>query len=109
MTNAWRLLLWNWRQARCRLIQRCWTRGTPVACPCKKIMRILIIPLILFLGACGAREHRREATAASAPVSVQVQPATVVEWPVTYEAVGTVRARTAAVISAQVMGHVQEV
>jgi RND family efflux transporter MFP subunit len=72
-------------------------------------MRILIIPLILFLGACGAREHRREATAASAPVSVQVQPATVVKWPVTYEAVGTVRARTAAVISAQVMGHVQEV
>ena len=43
------------------------------------------------------------------PVAVRLAPVTRVAWAVTYEATGTVRARTAAVLSAKVTGYVREV
>jgi RND family efflux transporter MFP subunit len=76
-----------------------------------------ITPAIVFVAAslawygCGASKEPRQAEAdtRTAPVAVQavtVQPA---EWPSVYEASGTVRARTSAVISSKVMGYVREV
>jgi multidrug efflux system membrane fusion protein len=61
------------------------------------------------LVSCGGNEPHR--VAASNPVIVPVQTATVAaqDWPELYEATGTVRARTAATISAKVMGYVEQV
>ena len=65
--------------------------------------------LFLALAGCGS-ETRRKDTAASAPaVVVRTIAATAEQWPAGYEAVGTVRARTAAVISSKVMATVLEV
>jgi membrane fusion protein, multidrug efflux system len=60
------------------------------------------------LAGCGGGRHENEVSA-SAPVAVQVVTATAEQWPAGYEATGTVRARTAAAISSQVMGYVREV
>jgi multidrug efflux system membrane fusion protein len=73
-----------------------------------------LIPLILaglltLLGACGGAPEKKPEAAAGAPVTVQTATATQAEWPARYEAVGTVRARTAAVIAAKVMGYVKEI
>jgi membrane fusion protein, multidrug efflux system len=54
-------------------------------------------------------EPRRTAAAPQAPVAVQVVAAAFADRAVTYEATGTVRARTTAVISSKVMGYVQQV
>ena len=43
------------------------------------------------------------------PVAVQVSAVATQDWPATYEATGTVRARTTATISSKVMGYVQQV
>ena len=64
--------------------------------------------LFLALAGCGS-ESRKAEPAASAPVVVQTVAATDEQWPAGYEAVGTVRARTAAVISSKVMASVLEV
>jgi len=64
--------------------------------------------LFLALAGCGS-ETRKSEPAASAPVVVQTVAATAEQWPAGYEAVGTVRARTAAVISSKVMASVLEV
>jgi membrane fusion protein, multidrug efflux system len=62
----------------------------------------------MLLVSCGGEPPRREA-AAQAPVAVQLTAASTVEWPATYEATGTVRARTTTTISSKVMGYVREV
>jgi membrane fusion protein, multidrug efflux system len=72
----------------------------------------ILIPALgaILLAACGAqppREARTEVKAA--PVAVRTFTAQTAEWPVFYEATGTVRARSAAVISSKVMGYVREV
>jgi RND family efflux transporter MFP subunit len=67
-----------------------------------------MVASLLLLAGCGEEKRARDTTAA-APVAVQAVAATEVEWPETYEATGTVRARTVAVISSQVMGYVREV
>lgn len=64
--------------------------------------------LFLALTGCGP-EARKSESAASAPVAVETVAAAVEQWPAGYEAVGTVRAKTAAVISAKVMAFVHEV
>lgn len=61
----------------------------------------------LAAAACGGNEHKTEA-ATAAPVAVQTVEARQVEWPAQYEAVGTVRARTSATLSARVMGYIRE-
>jgi len=62
---------------------------------------------ILWLGGCGEPQRKLEASAAAMPVrTVAVAEES---WPEEYEATGTVRARTAAVVSSKVMGYVREV
>ncbi len=69
---------------------------------------VLLVSLVL-LTSCGNEPPRRTATSPSTPVVVQVATVSTQEWPAVYEATGTVRARTAATISSQVMGYVQQV
>ncbi|MEK7404019.1 MAG: efflux RND transporter periplasmic adaptor subunit [Acidobacteriota bacterium] len=69
---------------------------------------ILLALATLFLIGCGKAPERQIETK-SAPVAVKAIAVSPAEWPVTYEATGTVRARTAAVISSKVMGYVREV
>jgi len=70
---------------------------------------ILILSAALLAG-CGASHKQVRETAESAPaVPVQALTVALEGVPSVYEAVGTVRARTASVISAKVMGYVREV
>lgn len=78
----------------------------------KTIMRsIPAVALIAFLAGCGGKKdsHSAKTAPAAAPVPVQVIEAALADAPATYEAVGTVRARTTGVVSAKVMGYVREV
>jgi RND family efflux transporter MFP subunit len=75
-------------------------------------MRLTTIPLILslsLLAACGTAPNRQESKPTAAPILVQVLTVAAADWPTTYEATGTVRARTAASVSSQVMGRVRQV
>lgn len=75
-------------------------------------MKIQLTILMLTLGwlaGCGHAPRRAEAEGRAEPVRVRAIPVTHTEWPEIYEATGTVRARTAAVISSKVMGYVREV
>lgn len=67
-----------------------------------------LVPFSLWLAGCS--ESPREATSSKAP-PVAVSVVTVAEqpWPSIYEATGTVRARTSAVIAAKLLGYVREV
>lgn len=62
----------------------------------------------LLLTSCGSEPPQR-ATVAAAPVAVETASAATQNWPAMYEATGTVRARTAAVVASKVMGYVQQV
>jgi len=68
---------------------------------------VSLFALALMTG-CGGGESREKAAPAAA---VPVQAVTVAsqQWPDSYEATGTVRARTAAVLSSRVMAYVQQV
>jgi membrane fusion protein, multidrug efflux system len=68
----------------------------------------LLASTALWSGCGGSGPHTG---AASIPAAVSVQAVTVSNqsWPDTYEATGTVRARTAAVISSKVMAYVRQV
>jgi RND family efflux transporter MFP subunit len=61
------------------------------------------------LAACGGGEHQAHEGEALPTVSVSAVTADEAAWPASYEAVGTVRARVAATVSAKVMGYVREV
>jgi RND family efflux transporter MFP subunit len=71
----------------------------------------LLFPLIpvFLLTSCGSEPPHRTAQPQSAPVAVQVSAVATQDWPASYEASGTVRARTTATISSKVMGYVQQV
>ena len=69
---------------------------------------LLLSPAFLLLTGCGSPAPT-ETGAQPAPVAVHVIAATPAAWPTVYEATGTVRARTSAVISSKVMGYVREV
>lgn len=66
--------------------------------------------LLVVTAGCGGK-HSESARAADTGTPVRVRAVTVGEtaWPTVYEATGTVRARTAAVVSAKVMGYVRDV
>jgi RND family efflux transporter MFP subunit len=69
-------------------------------------------PLAVCLAAlwlAGCSESPRKVEANGTPVPVKIVTVTTEPWPEEYEATGTVRARTAAVLSSKVMGYVHEV
>ncbi len=67
--------------------------------------------VLLFLIGCGNSKEPREASAdvKAAAVPVRTLPVSLADAPAVYEATGTVRAATAAVISSKVMGYVRDV
>jgi membrane fusion protein, multidrug efflux system len=65
--------------------------------------------LFLLLSGCGGNETHTKAAATTPAVAVQTATVTTQEWPDAYEASGTVRAKTAAVISSKVMAYVRQV
>src|SRR5450759_4234498 len=70
----------------------------------------LFLPIpVLLLTSCGNEPARRAAQPQTPPVGVQVAAVATEDWPASYEATGTVRARTTATISSKVMGYVQQV
>ncbi len=73
-------------------------------------INFLFLPLSVFLlTSCGSEPPRRAAQTQAPPVAVQVATVGTEDWPTSYEATGTVRARTTATISSRVMGYVQQV
>ncbi len=68
-----------------------------------------LIPFALWLAGCGERPRETNPAGSAPPVSVQTVTAKQAQWPSIYEATGTVRARTSAVIAAKLMGYVREV
>ena len=75
-------------------------------------MRFILVPIlasVAMLSGCGGTEPHPKA--ASSPPAIPVQTATVSiqQWPNVYEATGTVRARTATVLSSKVMAYVRQV
>jgi RND family efflux transporter MFP subunit len=69
---------------------------------------VLTLVLAGLLVSCRGEQQPAPAQEA-APVRVRTLVAETMDWPAIYEAIGTVRARTAATISSKVMGYVQEV
>lgn len=69
----------------------------------------LWIPAAIWLAGCGQAPREKAAAASLPPVSVSTATATTETWPSIYEATGTVRAGTSAVIAAKLMGYVREV
>ncbi|MGH9646711.1 MAG: efflux RND transporter periplasmic adaptor subunit, partial [Bryobacteraceae bacterium] len=71
---------------------------------------LCLIPLALVLMLAGCSESTREAKSSQAPpVAVRVVTVAEQKIPTIYEATGTVRARTSAVIAAKLLGYVREV
>jgi RND family efflux transporter MFP subunit len=66
-----------------------------------------VLPALLWLAGCS--ESPRKVEANGVPVPVKTVAITAEPWPEEYEAMGTVRARMAAVLSSKVMGYVREV
>ena len=72
--------------------------------------RLLIpIPLVIWLAGCGDAPREKPSASSAPAVAVSTVTAATETWPSIYEATGTVRARTSAVISAKMMGYVREV
>jgi RND family efflux transporter MFP subunit len=75
-------------------------------------MRFPLIPIIssvAILSGCGGTEPRPKAASSQPAIPVQTATVSVQQWPDLYEATGTVRARTAAVLSSKLMAYVREV
>ena len=68
---------------------------------------VIVVPAILWLAGCSESPRKVEANAELVPVRIVT--VTAEPWPEEYEAMGTVRARMAAVLSCKVMGYVREV
>jgi multidrug efflux system membrane fusion protein len=68
-----------------------------------------LIPSALWLGGCGEPPRETNPARSAPPVSARTVTAKQVQWPSVYEATGTIRARTSAVIAAKLMGYVREV
>ncbi|HZO52059.1 MAG TPA: efflux RND transporter periplasmic adaptor subunit [Bryobacteraceae bacterium] len=63
----------------------------------------------LVLAGCGSEPAPKAVTAHATPVRVEAVAVVETAWPSTYEATGTVRARTTATISSKLMGYAREV
>lgn len=64
---------------------------------------------LALLSGCGSSSHEVKKPAEAAPVNVSTITVSTAEWPNTFEATGTVRARTAATISSRMTGSVLDV
>jgi RND family efflux transporter MFP subunit len=70
----------------------------------------LFLPIpVLLLASCGSEPARRAAQPQTPPVAVHTVAVSTEDWPASYEATGTVRARATATISSKVTGYVQQV
>jgi RND family efflux transporter MFP subunit len=75
-------------------------------------MRIIFVPfvvLLAILSGCGGGETHTRAATNTPAISVQSVSVRSQDWPNSYEATGTIRARTAAVLSSKVMAYVRQV
>jgi len=70
---------------------------------------LFLLPAAIWMAGCGEAPKEKAAAASQPPVTVSTTAAAAETWPSIYEATGTVRARTSAVISAKLMGYVREV
>jgi RND family efflux transporter MFP subunit len=64
---------------------------------------------VAILGGCGGGEPHPKTASTAPAIPVQLATASLQQWPELYEATGTVRARTAAVVSSRIMATVQQV
>src|SRR5262249_22528642 len=69
----------------------------------------LLTSLLLLLASCGGETVRPPTAPQAAPIQVKTVIVAESDMPSTYEATGTVRARTVATISAKLMGYAREV
>src|ERR1035438_4854826 len=75
-------------------------------------MRFILLPLfasIAMLSGCGGSEPQPKGASTAPAIAVQTATVSTEQWPDVYEATGTVRARTAAVLSSKVMAYVRQV
>jgi len=75
-------------------------------------MRVLFVLTVVgaaVLAGCGGADARHASPASAAAVPVEVASVNSQSWPDVYEATGTVRARTATVLSSKVMAYVRQV
>ena len=72
-------------------------------------MRYILIAIVTWMAGCGGSERTPQAAANTPAVPVSVAAVSAQDWPDVYEATGTVRARTTAVLSSKVMAYVREV
>jgi RND family efflux transporter MFP subunit len=71
---------------------------------------LLLSPFAIWLAGCGDVSHEPERVAPATPiVTVSVVAPAIQQWPMNYEATGTVRARSSAIVAAKWMGYVREV
>src|SRR5215472_13217894 len=74
------------------------------------IKSLSVVALVMALVGCSGPSEVQSAPSAALPaLKVDAVAVTAQQWPSSYEATGTVRARTSAVISAKWMGYVREV
>ena len=75
-------------------------------------MRFILVPIfasIAMLSGCGGSEPQPRAASSQPAIPVQTAPVSIQQWPDVYEATGTVRARTSAVLSSKLMAYVRQV
>ncbi|MFY9727158.1 MAG: efflux RND transporter periplasmic adaptor subunit [Bryobacteraceae bacterium] len=71
---------------------------------------LLAAASVALMSACGGADSGPKTTVSNAPaIEVQAATASIEQWPNVYEATGTVRARTAAVVSSKIMAYVRQV
>jgi RND family efflux transporter MFP subunit len=72
-------------------------------------LNCLVLIAVFLLSSCGNEPPRRAAQPQTSPIPVQTLELAAQDWPASYEATGTVRARTSTNISSKVMAYVQQV
>ena len=74
-----------------------------------RIIFVFFVVLLAILSGCGDGETHTRAASNTPAISVQSVSVRSQDWPNSYEATGTIRARTAAVLSTKVMAYVRQV
>jgi membrane fusion protein, multidrug efflux system len=67
------------------------------------------LAVVPFLTGCGSEPALKAVSASVNPIRVETVAVAETEWPTTYEATGTVRAKTTSTISSKLMGYAREV